>query len=195
LTQWRLPRMKSLKTLAGHITMSEPIAAPPIVSNSDGWMRAPTWPPAHSNPPRTAAKTTINLTITITTVLPFRQTLGPAERAKSHQSSVYSIRIEVVRYGLVWQRGAAPGQIRGPCCEGPQLIGRDDGRSPLSLTTVVGRRSQGDVAGEANRTESGRHVSASLSVRAPRSDCSPAAHPDAHHSRAPRVANTARCRG
>ena len=61
--------------------------------------------------------------------------------------------------------------------------------------SVFACRPQGRSAGEADRTESGGPVSASVSVRAARSDSSPARDPGANHPRAARVANASRCHG
>src|SRR5262245_28236180 len=59
-----MPRTRSLSTLTGAITMIAPSDAPTIVRISDGWISAPTWPPASVKPPRTQAITTMQPTMT-----------------------------------------------------------------------------------------------------------------------------------
>src|SRR5262245_16692407 len=58
------PCTRSFKTLVGAMTTIAPIAAPPIVRSSAGWMSAPTWPPDSVKPPSTQAMTTMIPTIT-----------------------------------------------------------------------------------------------------------------------------------
>src|SRR3954449_1093442 len=59
-----MPFIKSMITFFGEPTIKPPSAAPPIVTNSEGWINAPTWPPDIEKPPNTEPTTIMMPTMT-----------------------------------------------------------------------------------------------------------------------------------
>src|SRR6476469_6764775 len=83
-------------TFFGEPTSRPPKAAPPIVTNSDGWISAPTWPPDIAKPPRTEPTTIMMPTMTSMSLLirnDVNQKLQFARRSESGIDAPRAVRL------------------------------------------------------------------------------------------------------